>query len=314
VHDVQLSPNGDAFLDIHSALTRPPSVELRTTAGEPLGELARADISGLETIGYTPPEEFTVLAADGETTLWGALFRPHDFDPAKRYPVVEYIYGGPQNAMASHDFVWRGPFHSGVTAQAIAQLGYITLVLDGRGTPGRSKAFHDATYLRWANVVPDDHAEAIRQLAERHAFIDGDRVGIIGHSWGGYYSFRCLADRPDVYKAAVVSAAGHDANPFVLYEPYLDLPQRNPEGYAFADSYRLAARVEGELMLAVGSSDAPNWTDTIKMSEALIRAGKLHEFVALPEQGHAYDGVHDAYYWRKVARFFARHLRGDTTP
>jgi dipeptidyl aminopeptidase/acylaminoacyl peptidase len=310
VHAVAFAPSGTAFLDRHSLPDRPPVVELRSTDGRPLGELARTDISRLEDLGYVPPEQFTVGDADGETELWGLLFRPHDFDPSRRYPVLEYIYGGPQSVTVQHSFVEGSPIAFGsAVAQALAQLGYVTVVLDARGTPGRSKAFHDASYLRWANVLADDHAEAIRQLAARYDFIDGARVGITGHSWGGYSAFRCLADRPDVYRAAVCSAPGFDPYSSLLYECYLDLPAANPEGYAFAATYPLAERLEGALLIAVGTSDRGCWTDAVKMSEALIRAGKAHEFVVLPGQYHAFDSVHEAYFWHKLTDFFARHLQ-----
>jgi dipeptidyl aminopeptidase/acylaminoacyl peptidase len=308
VHGVTVAPSGTAFLDTHSSCSRPPVVELRTAAGRRLAEISRADISKLEAAGYTPPEQFTVTAADGQAELWGVMFKPHDFDPARQYPVIEWIYGGPQTVVVPHGFIGQELWSQPVLAQALAQLDYVTVILDSRGTPGRSKAFHDASYRRWANVLADDHAEAIRQLAARHCFIDPARVGIIGHSWGGYSAFRCLADRADTYKAAVCSMPAFDPYGSLLYECYLDLPQNNPHGYAFASTFPLAATIEGALMITVGTSDHAMWTDAVKMSEALIRAGKLHEFVVLPEQYHTYDSVHDAYYWRKVAQFFARHL------
>ena len=307
VHSVVFAPTGAAFLDTFSTPAEPPVTVLRSAAGRLLGEVARADVTALETLGWSAPEQFTVKAADGTTDLWGVLFKPHDFDASKRYPVIEYIYGGPQIAVAPHSFVTvMAPM--GAMAQALAQLGYVTVVLDARGTPERSKAFHDAIYRRWANVLADDHAEALKQLAARHSFIDLDRVGITGGSWGGYSSFRCLADRPDVYKAAVISAPGFDPYSSVLYECYLDLPQDNVDGYRFADLYHLAPTLQGSLMIAGGTSDHATWTDAIKMSEALINAGKLHEFVALPEQYHGYASVHDAYFWRKTVGHFRAAL------
>ncbi len=309
VHDVALAPSGTAFLDTFSTVARPPVVEVRTAEGRRLAEVSRADISRLEATGYLPPEEFTVTAADGRTRLLGVMFKPHDFDPAGTYPVIEYVYGGPQTTIVPHGFVEGNPDGFGaVAAQALAQLGYVTLMVDARGTPGRSKAFHDASYLRWANVLADDHATTIGQLAARHPFIDATRVGVIGHSWGGYAAFRCLADRPDIYRAAVCSAPGFDPYYGVLCEPYLDLPQRNPDGYAFADAIPLASKIRGPVMIAAGTADHVTWTDAIKMSEALIRDGKPHEFVVLPEQYHSYDNLHDDYFWRKAGAFLARHL------
>ena len=309
VHAVVLAPSGQAFLDTHSTCERPPVTELRAADGRLLAELSRADISKLEAAGYTPPEQFTVTAADRQTELWGIMFKPHDFDPAKRYPVIELIYGGPQTVRVPHGFIDGASFPHAAPAQALAQLGYVTVIVDARGTPKRSKAFHDASYRRWANVLADDHAETIRQLAARHDFIDRTRVGIIGHSWGGYSAFRCLADRPDVYRAAVAASPGFDPYASLLYECYLDMPQDNADGYAFASPFPLASKLDGALMLAAGTSDHGTWTDAVKMSEALVRAGKMHEFVLLPGQYHHYDTIHDAYYWQKVAAFFASHLQ-----
>jgi dipeptidyl aminopeptidase/acylaminoacyl peptidase len=148
----------------------------------------------------------------------------------------------------------------------------------------------------------------VQQLKERHAFLSDAKVGVIGHSWGGYSAFRLAAERPDVYTAAVSSAPGFDPYSSVLYECYLGFPQTDLPAYREADSYPLAARMEAPFLLAGGSSDHATWTDAMKMSEALIRAGKDHEFVVLPEQYHGYDSVHDSYFWRKVARFFETHL------
>ncbi|MEU9886716.1 prolyl oligopeptidase family serine peptidase [Sphaerisporangium sp. NPDC051011] len=163
------------------------------------------DARKLTDLGWTPPQEFSVLAADGETTLWGTMYFPAGFDPDERYPVVEYTYGGPQWAVCPHAFsTWWS-----TAPTALAQLGYVTVVLDARGTPERSKAFHDVVYRSWAGHLADDHAEALKQLAERHSFIDLSRgAGVTGHSWGGYTTFRLLADRPDVYSAGVAFAPG----------------------------------------------------------------------------------------------------------
>lgn len=306
-HTAIFSPDGQCFIDTHSAPARAPASGLRRKDGSVLNaQLQAADISRLQAIGYTPPEEFCVKAADGKTDLWGVMYKPHDFDPKKKYAVIEYIYGGPQLAIAEHSFIVH--FSMGALAQRLAQLGCITVTLDARGTPERSKEFHDACHGTFCGTLTDDHAGAIRQLAERHPFIDGSRVGITGASWGGYSGFRCMAEHPEVYKAAVSQAPGYDPYASVLYECYLGLPHDNPAGYRKADALALAGRLQGEFMLACGTSDHATWTDAIKMSEALIRAGKVHEFVVLPEQYHGYDSVHDDYLWGKQAAFFRKHL------
>jgi dipeptidyl-peptidase-4 len=307
-HVCMISPDGRAFLDTRSAPTTPPEVSLRRIDGTLLNpEVLKADISKLQQLGYTAPEEFCVKAADGQTDLWGVMYKPFDFDPKNKYPVLEYIYGGPQLALADHGFAGAGSM--GSMPLRLAQLGYIAVVLDARGTPERSKAFHDTCHGSFSGTITADHASALRDLAARHSYIDLTRVGIMGGSWGGYSSFRCLVEQADVYKAAVAFAPGFDPYSCVLYECYLGLPQDNPEGYRKADLYPLAAQLKGELMIAGGTSDHATWTDALKMSEALIRAGKLHQFVALPEQYHGFDSVHDDYFNRCLAAFFEQHVK-----
>jgi dipeptidyl aminopeptidase/acylaminoacyl peptidase len=313
VHTAAFAPaadadvDADAFVDTCSTPARPPISVLRRRDGTRLTELSRAETSGLDAIGWTAPEQFTVTAADGRTELWGVMYFPPGFDPTGRYPFVEYVYGGPQTAAVRHD--WNGGFYT-KPARGLAQLGYVTVVLDGRGTPERSKEFHDAVYRNWGGPLCEDHPAAVRQLVERHPFIDGDRVGVMGHSWGGDAAFRLLTARPDVYRAGISNAPAFDPYRSSLYECYLGLPQQGPSVYEAADALALAADVERPLLIACGTSDNSTWSDSIRMTEALIRAGKIHEFVVLPGQPHWYDDLHDGYFWRKVADFFAAHLGG----
>lgn len=297
VHGMVFAPTGDAFIDTWSTPAEPPRSVLRRADGSLLCELTQADTSRLV---WTPPQEFTTTAADGETELWGTLFFPADFDETRQYPLIEYVYGGPQIAVAPHSF----NAHFGKAAHALAQLGYVTAVIDGRGTPERSKEFHDVVFQDWTAGLVSDHAATIAQLQERHPFLSEARGGVLGHSWGGYSAFRLAADRPDVYAAAVSSAPGFDPYSSVLYECYLGYPQLDRAAYRAAETYPLASRMEAAFLLACGTSDHATWTDSIKMSEALIRAGKQHEFVVMPGQIHGFDSVHDAYFWRKVIAFF----------
>lgn len=308
IHRISFAPNGETFLDTFSSVSQPPVTALRRTDGTLLNaELLQADIAPLQAVGYTAAEEFCVKAADGETDVWGVMYKPHDFDPAKKYPVIEWIYGGPQITIADHGFPAL-PGRAGI-GMKLAQLGCIAVMLDARGTPERSKAFHDTAAQDFYGTVTEDHAAAIRQLAERYAFIDLDRVGVTGGSWGAYFGLRCLIDQPDLYKAAVVFAPGFDPYGCVLHECYLGFPQSNADGYRRADLFSKVAQVQGALMLVGGTADHATWGDAIKMAEALIRAGKDHDFVALPEQVHGFGSVHDDYRERKAADFFRRHLR-----
>ena len=262
-HTVTFAPSGKVFLDTHSSPNRAPVTELRTVEGKCLNpEVLRANIKKLEGAGFTAPEEFTVKAADGVTDLWGVMYKPHDFKPSRKYPVVEYVYGGPQIAVADHAF----PTAMGMGAEAlrIAQLGCIVVMLDARGTPERSKAFHDVVYRNWAEALVADHAGAIRQLAERHSFIDGKRVGVTGWSWGGYSSSRLLLEAPDVYKCAASGAPGYNPWASVLYECYLGFPQNESAAYANADVVRLGAKAAGRT------------ADCMRNERSLLLAGR-HE-------------------------------------
>ncbi len=305
VHRPRFAPDTHVFVDTWSTPARPPVSVLRRADGTRLAELSRADITRLEEVGWTPPEQFTVVAADGRTELWGVMYFPADFDPSRRYPFVEYVYGGPQSAAVRHD--WDGSFYTR-PARALAQMGYVTAVIDGRGTPERSKAFHDAVCGNWGGALVEDHPAAVTQLAERHAFIDGDRVGVAGHSWGGYAALRLLADRPDVYRAGLSNAPVFDLYRSSLYEAFLGFPQDDRSAYDAADGLSRAARLERPFMIACGTSDILTWSDSVRMVEALIRAGKQHEFVVLPGQPHWFDETHDGYFWRKAADFFSAHL------
>jgi len=304
VHAAQFSPNVDYFIDTWSRPDQPPTSSLRRTDGTHVALLSKADSSQLHSLGWEPPREFKVTAADGLTELWGTMYFPNDFDETSTYPLIEHIYGGPYWAVAPHTFeyLWYTKF-----SQALAQFGYVVAMVDARGTPERSKMFHDYICNNWAGSV-QDHAKSMHEITERNSFLSRDRIGIFGHSWGGYFAFRCLADHPEIYRAAVAYAPAFDVYAAMYYESYLGFPQQNRTSYQAAETYRLADRVEGDLMIACGSSDHFQWSDAVKMSEALIQVGKSHEFVVLPEQGHFFDPRHDRYFWRKVAAFFARTL------
>ena len=307
-HAVRFSPSLGFFLDTHSSPDRPPRTDLRAADGALIRTLAVADITALENLGWEPTVEFNVKAADGETDLWGVMHRPYDFDPEQQYPVLEYLYAGPQIVATDRSFS-LGLSNSQNLPRAMAQLGYVVVTLDGRGTPERSKAFQDVIYRNWGRNEIADHAGAIRQLGERHSFMDLDRVGIWGHSWGGYYAFAALAQATDLYRAAVSSAPGFNPYSSLLYEPYLDLPGRAKAAYDFAQPYRLAPRIKGRLMLAGGLADFATFPEFMRMSRALIDAGIDHEQVVLPEEGHGYTGVAEDYFIRKLVDFFERNVR-----
>lgn len=311
VHEIQLAPNFSGFVATRSLPDLPPRSTVHRADGTLVHSFPPADIARITALGWTPPEQVRVTAADGETELWGVLFRPRDFDPAKSYPLIEYIYGGPQIVNTPHNF--HAPTGSPFFAlhQALPQLGYAVLVLDARGTPERSKAFQDTSFKEWRRHVGADHAAAIRALAAERPWIDPARVGLWGHSWGGYHTMACLLDHPDVYASGVASAPGFDPYDYFIHEPYFGGPPGpdNAAAYADADLYGEAAGLTRPLMLVAGSSDIGPWQNAVKMTDALLKAGVAHEFVMLPGETHGYGARQEAYFIAKLVAHFDRTLR-----
>jgi dipeptidyl aminopeptidase/acylaminoacyl peptidase len=308
-HLVQLAPSKRCFLDQHSSVTRPPVTEVRSTEGEHLLTLSEADTTALEAFGWLPGEEFTVKADDGATDLRGILFRPIDFDPQKKYPVIDFIYAGPfttvvPNTYASPD---RLPRH----ANSMAQLGFITFIVDGRGTTQRGKAFQDASYGRIGEIEIPDHVAALRQLAAERPYMDLDRVGIFGTSWGGYFALRGMLTAPDVFHVGIAVAPGDLTEAQAINEPYMGLPKNNQKGYAAGSNPNVADQLKGKLLLIHGTADvnAPVST-TMRMADALIRSGKMHDMAIIPGANHFFGGSGGMYMSRLVIQYFREHLQG----
>jgi len=313
MHSVTMSPSNQYFVDTFSSVDVPPKTVLCKADGTLLQTLDEADISKLEQVGWVPPREIVVKADDGETDLWVTIYFPYDFDSNQKYPLVEYIYSGPQTMTRPKDFGagevpdWMAGlanFH-----RALPNLGFIVIVMDARGTPGRSKAFHDVVYNKFGEPAIADHAAAIKQLAQQFSFIDGDRVGIHGASWGGYHSFRAMVQAPDVYKVCISEFPGYDVHRFHLYEVYLGMPQDNKAAYDAADLFSKAAQLEGKLMMVGGINDTGTQADLFKMSEILIRLGKQHDMMVFPNTGHGAMGKSGQYHTEMKKNYFIEHLQ-----
>lgn len=312
-HEVQFVPSKEFFLDTHSSVNRPPAVELRTAVGALSQTLSKANFDDLKELQWKAPEEFQVKAADGKTDLYGILYKPHDFDPSKKYPVIEVIYGGPwESECVLSTFIPEG---WGQTALELAQLGFITFVVDGRGTPERGKEFQDVVYGNIGRYEIPDHTAALRQLGEMRPYMDLNRVGIYGHSFGGYLAIRALLLSPDAYHVAVSSGPAVDLTglSFVDSEPYLGTPQKYPERYEYASNLRLASNLRGKLLLIQGTIDG-NLSNIMKMADALIRADKQFDLLLLPELDHNIHRIRPRKtYWRKaMGRYFQEHLKPGT--
>lgn len=307
VHFPMVSPSGTTVVDIHSSVSRPPRTDLLQADGRLVKTLATADISALDELGFEPPEEFTVTALDGKTTLHGTLYRPTDFDASRRYPCVEYIYGGPQRALSVNDFTTPS------LSRLFAQVGFVSFVVDAPGTPGRGKVFQDAVAGRFGQFEIEEHANVVRQLGERHPFLDTGRMGILGGSWGGYNTVRALLRAPDTYHVGVAVHPVADCMDHlgVAIEPYLGLPEDNPSAYAAGSSLPLVDALRGKLYLVHGTSDvnAPV-SATLKLVDAFMRADKPIDMLIVPEMDHSMVGFIGQYILDRAAEYFVEHLGG----
>ncbi len=314
IHNASVSPTGAWFVDVHSSRERPPVSELAAaTGGGSRFAYLHADASELLRAGYRPPEGFTALAADGVTRIHGVLFKPHDFDPARRYPVINFVYGGPFLSVVPWGYAGCQCTPAGgmdAEANAMAQMGYVVVMVDTRGTPGRGKAFHDATYARIGTSEIPDQVAAIRQAAAARPYMDLARVGIYGASWGGYYSLRGMLTAPDFYRAGYAWAPGSPWEDASVNEPNLGLPATDSTVYPRAANEPLAASLRGALRIAHGTSDinAPLST-TMRMADALIRANRPFDLMIFPGQGHNLQQPHYDYLFTDAMRFFETHLR-----
>ncbi len=308
-HGTAVSPNGAYFVDTHSSTSRPPRTDVRTTAGDFAYTVTQADVSALDELGWTPPEEFVAKAADGETDLYGLLYKPHDFDPANKYPVIDYIYNGPFISWVPKTFTDG----RGISQAALAQLGFVVFMVDGRGTTERGKAFQDVAYRNFGRNEIPDHRAAMEHAAATRPWMDLERVGIHGGSWGGYMTVRGLLLEPDFYDVGVAVNGVydiHDQNAYAI-EPYMGRPWQNPEGFEYGSSLRLADQLKAKLLLMHGTSDVnATFSATMKLVEALIRAGKPHDLIVVPEQPHWFTGQSAQFTDDARRRYFQEHLLG----
>ena len=314
-HAVAVSPSGRYFVDQYGPHDAPPVTVLRDTSGRSLLTLEEADFSSLLAEGWQYATPFTAVARDGITPVHGYLYFPSDFDESASYPVVDYIYPGPQ----------IGPIRSrqasvaqGGNAAALAELGFIVFVIDAMGTPLRDKAFHDAYYGDMRDNGIPDHVAALRQLASRYPQMDLDRVGIFGHSGGGFSSTDAILSYPDVFKVAVSTAGNHDnrSYDYTWGEKYHGLLERHEDGGDSFDSQanqELADRLQGKLLLMYGTLDDnvhPNANHML--IDALIDANKDFDLVVLPNRNHGFGN--EPYVIRRTWDYFVRHLRGEEPP
>lgn len=302
---LELGPKRDFFVDERDGIDLPPVLELRRADGKLVRELWSGEpIARRE--GWEPPEQVTEKAADGTTDLYGVLFRPRSFDPGSRYPVVEEIYLGPQTSNVPRSLLWQ----SYAMCQALADQGYVVVVLDARGTPDRGRAFQDAFYGEFGQHEIADHVAFLKELAADRPYMDLDRVGVIGHSWGGYGVLRAMLQAPELYRVGVASSPGVDLDGFrVSIEPFMGcLPASCPDAYRAGASTALVGRLRGHLLLmhGTGDEDVP-FGQTVHLVSALEKAGKPYDLAIFPGAGHMI--MQSRYWWPRLTGYLREHLR-----
>ncbi|MFO8059313.1 MAG: prolyl oligopeptidase family serine peptidase [Bacillota bacterium] len=265
--------------------------------------------------GWTLPERFCAKARDGVTDIYGIILRPSNFDPSRPLPVLDDIYAGPQTnrAHASFAHMAEGRGTRFWQAQAHAELGFVVVMIDGLGMPYRWKAYHDVSFRNLGDGGVEDHIAALRQLAVRYPYMDLERVGIYGHSAGGYSSCHAILAHPDFFKVAVSSAGNHDhrLDKASWVERYMGLPVG--QHYDEQANSRLAHNLRGKLLLIHGEMDENvHVGSTMQVVDALIKANRDFDMLILPNRSHACTD--DPYFIRKRWDYFVRHLLGAEPP
>ncbi|GGA72935.1 dipeptidyl peptidase IV [Edaphobacter acidisoli] len=314
-HDITPSPDGRYFADVYSTPTEPQTAVVRGNDGALDMDVTKQDITTLVAAGWKPLTPITVKARDGKTDLYGYMFKPTDFDPARKYPIINYIYPGPWSSSCGS----RHFSAAHVDDQALAELGFVVVCIDGMGTPSRSKAFHEFYYGNLGDDTIPDQIAGMKQLAARYPWIDLDRAGIWGHSGGGYATASAMFHFPDFFKVGISESGNHDNRDYEddWAEKWSGLVVTNPNGTSNYDSQAnqsFAKNLKGHLLLAHGTmDDNVPMNNTLLVVDALIKANKDFDLILLPNQRHGY-GPDSQYMMRRRWDYFVRYLAGDTPP
>jgi dipeptidyl aminopeptidase/acylaminoacyl peptidase len=313
-HEISLSPSGRYFVDTFSKPDVPPVTQLRDADGGLVATIERADISKLLAAGWKPPMPITVKARDGQTDLYGLLYRPTTLDETRTYPIVNHIYPGPQTGSVGS----RVFSPSRGDTQALAELGFVVVEIDGMGTPWRSKKFHEAYYGNMGDNTLPDQVAAMKELAVRFPWIDLDRAGIYGHSGGGYATADAMFRYPDFFKVGISEAGNHDNRVYEddWAEKWQGLLEKKPDGTTNYDNQAnqlVAKNLKGKLLLAHGTLDSnvpPN--NTLLVVNELIKANKDFDLLMLPNRGHGFGN--EPYMVRRRWDYLVKNLLGAEPP
>jgi len=309
-HTVSYSSDMQFYTDLHSRIDEAPVFELhRVSDNQRVAEIERGDLATLRAAGWKPPQVFTAAGRDGKTDIWGIIYTPSNFDPSKKYPVVEQIYAGPQGSFVPKSFSAYSPM------QSLAELGFVVVQIDGMGTSNRSKAFHDVAWKNLKDAGFEDRILWHKAVAAKYPWYDISRVGVYGTSAGGQNSLGALLFHPEFYKAAVSISGCHDNRMDKIW--WNELWMSWPIGPQYAESSNVdnAYRLQGALLLAVGEMDTNvDPSSTMQVVNQLIKHKKDFELLVVPGMGHGFGGPYAAYGERRRFDFFVQHLLGKTPP
>jgi dipeptidyl aminopeptidase/acylaminoacyl peptidase len=327
-HSVSMSDSRRFFVDTFSRPDLPPKAVLRDNRGRELMQLEETDLTQMYAAGYNLPEEFSVKAADGITDLYGVMWKPSNFDPEKKYPIISYVYPGPQVEPYPRSFSVGG---TAARAHSLAQVGFVVVAMGNRGgTPLREKWYHNYGYGNLRDYALADNRYGIEQLGATRPYIDLSRVGIYGHSGGGFMSTAALLSYPDFYKVAVSSAGNHDNNVYNIWWSEVhhgvqaktdsvtvkgeNGEETKEEKTTFSSripsNAELASNLQGRLLLVHGEMDNNvHPANTYRLADALLREGKRFDMMIFPEARHGF-GRYTSYFERMLWDYFAEHLMG----
>lgn len=315
-HDAEVSDNGKYFVNNYSRVNTVPKSALYDNTGRKIMDLEETDLSQLFAAGYKFPELFKVKAGDGVTDLYGVMYKPFDFDSTKKYPIIEYVYPGPQTEAVNAS--WTKGMDR---VDRLAQFGFIVITVGNRGGhPSRSKWYHNFGYGNLRDYGLEDKKVVIEQLAAKHPFININKVGIHGHSGGGFMSTAAMLVYPDFFKVAVSSAGNHENNIYNRWwseQHHGVLETISEKGdttfkYSIDKNSEVAKNLKGHLMLVTGDIDNNvHPGNTLRMVNALIRANKRFDMLMLPGQRHGFGDMTEYFFWR-MGDYFTRHLIGDS--
>ncbi|NYF78477.1 S9 family peptidase [Granulicella arctica] len=314
-HTISPSNDGRTFIDTYSTVTQPQTTVVRDDNGKIILPVTKEDISKLLATGWIPPTPITVKARDGKTDLYGFMYKPTNLDTTKKYPIINNVYPGPQTGSCGG----RGFAAAHGDRQALAELGFIVVCIDGMGTPWRSKSFHAAYYGNMGDDTIPDQVSGMKDLATQYSFIDIDRAGMYGHSGGGNATAAAMFHYPDFFKVGIAESGNHDNREYEddWAEKWSGLEVIHPDGSSNYDSQANqndAKNLKGHLLLAHGTFDdnvPPN--ETLLIVDALIKANKDFDLLMIPNAAHGYKDA-SPYMARRRWDYFIRYLAGDTPP